>query len=70
MQKKVADQFKDKISSATFWRLFDIVLEDKKALQPLAVFVFIFDAKKSPEGCQSHGGFFGSAFWSATFFGR
>ena len=42
----------DKISSVTFWCLFGILLEDKKAAWPFAVLFWVLDAKKSPKGQQ------------------
>ena len=42
----------DKISSATFWCLFGILLEDKKSCMTFCRPFLVLDAKKSPKGQQ------------------
>ena len=65
--KKVANQLEDKISSATFWCLFGILLEDKKRSHDLLPSFFEFWTPKShqKDGKKSCD-LFCPPLWSAT----
>ena len=65
--KKVVDQLEDKISLATFWCLFGILLEDKKSCMTFCRPFFSFGRQKvTKRTTKSRTIFLVSPIWSAT----